>query len=139
MKIKALIIIQIFFIISLISCISFNTSNEQMEGITDNTLKIIIAEFFPFEEKSSNEKIESVLKQKLNERASLVIASYISINLSRNKISPKVDITLNNLINEVLAQGKLINYHCTENNHCTAHAEYNINELIKNLSSINNQ
>ena len=131
MKIKIPINSIVVFIICMISCSSYNKSNEVWEGISDNTLKIVISEFFPFEENTGNDKIKIILKQRLDERASLLIASHISINLSRDKISHKVDLTLNNLINDAIAGGKLLNYFCSENNHCTADAEYNITEIIK--------
>ena len=122
----------------LLSCRSFN-STEKWEGISENRLKIVISEFFPFDENISNEKISVLIKHKLDTRASLIMASHISINLAREKISQKNDLVLNDLINKALGTGKLINHYCSENNHCSAEAEYDLTTLLNKLSAINNQ
>jgi hypothetical protein len=139
MKTKLSLAIIPCLIIYLLACASLNPTNGQWEGISGDTLRIIISEFFPLEENVTDEYISKILKQRLDQRASLIIASYISINLSRNKVSTEVDVTLNSLINKSISQGKLINFHCRENNYCTAYADYDISEIIKNLSIINNQ
>jgi len=136
MKIKLFLSLQILV---LISCNSYKTDSEPWEGISENIMKITISEYFPFEENAGNDYIKSQIKGKLDQRASLIIASYISINLLRNKISHDTDVTLNNLINETITKGKLLNFNCSENNYCTAYGEYNITELQKNLKIINNQ
>ena len=138
MKIK---IFLMFLIIVLcqINCMNYKTDPVSWEGISDNTMKITISEFFPIEENESNEKIKNQIKEKLNQRASLIIASYISINLPRNRISHETDVNLNNLINEAIKNGKLLNYDCSENSYCTAHGEYDITELQKNLKLLNTQ
>jgi hypothetical protein len=134
------IITAIFSImVSLVSCSSYNKDTAAWEGISDNGLHIIISEFFPFDEKATNNQIMAIVKQRLDARASLIMASYISINLTRDQISIKNDTALNDLINNAVSSGKLISYHCSENNHCTASGEYNITELLKKLSVINNK
>ena len=136
---KKVIIILYAIIISLLYCSSYNSNSEKWEGISGSRLKIVIAEFFPFEENVMNNKIEAIVKQRADSRASLIMASYISINLSRDKISPANDVALNNLINESVSTGKLTDYHCSENNYCNASAEYDITALLKKLEAINNQ
>ena len=123
----------------LLSCRSYNKNSERWEGLSENRLTIVLAEFFPFEENLADDKITAIIKQRVDARASLILASHISINLERNKISPKNDVALNKLINDTVISGKLINHYCTENNYCTATAEYDIIELLKKLTAINNQ
>jgi hypothetical protein len=137
MKKKFISIFSVCICTLLCGCII--TKSEKWEGITENRLKVIIAEFFPFDEKITNQKIAVIIKQRADTRASLIMASYVSINLARNKISPANDLALNSLINETISAGKLIDFHCTENNHCDARAEYDITALVKKLETINNQ
>jgi len=76
--------------------------------------------------------------ERLNQRAALLVASHISISLSRDKISKNTDIVLNNKIDEIIKSGKLINYSCNENNYCSADSEYNLAGLQQTLESFNN-
>ena len=117
-------------------CRSFNADSEKWEGISGNVLKVTVSEFFPFNENVTNENIEAAIKDRLNQRASLIIASYITINLPRNTISHDTDILLNNLINNIINDGKVINYECNDYNYCSAHSEYNITELQNNLERL---
>jgi len=139
MKKLVFLLIQTLILVYLTGCASSSASSEMWEGISGNTLKVTISEFFPFEDDATNDTIKLQIKERLNQRASLIIASHITINLARNKISHEVDITLNKLINETITGGKMINFDCNENNYCAAHGEYDITELQKNLESINNQ
>jgi len=123
----------------LTSCIGIQSGSEPWEGITGNTLKVTVYEFFLFEEKETTEDIKNHILAKLNQRAGLLIASHISINLSRDKISKDTDNVLNNIINEITRSGRLVYYDCNENNYCSANSEYNIADLLKTLESINNQ
>jgi len=123
----------------LAGCSSYKTTAEQWEGISGNTLIIFISEFFPFDENISSEDIKNQVTERLNQRASLIIASYISLNLSRDKISHDTDTTLNNLMNDTISSGKLLKFDCSEYNYCTANSVYDIAELQKNLESINNR
>jgi len=136
---KKLIIILSAIIVFLLSCRSYYSNSVKWEGISENLLKIVIAEFFPFEENITDDKIKVIVKQRADSRASLIMASHVSIKLARDKVSPANDVDLNNLINQSVASGKLIDYHCFENNYCTATAEYDIFELLKKLAEINNQ
>ena len=138
MKEDLIFIITIILMVFLTGCISYKTGSEQWEGISDNTLKIIISEFFPFDENTNNNDIKNQVTERSNQRASLVIASYITLNLLQNKISHDNDIILNNLLNDTISRGKLLKMECSENNYCTADSEYDIKELKKNLELINN-
>ena len=122
-----------------ICCRSLNTGFEPWEGISDNSLRVIISEFFPLEENLTADDIHNQIKERLNQRASLIIASYISINLPRNKISNETDNTFNKLINEIITDGKQIKYDCSESNYCTGSSEYNIKDLHSFLESLNKQ
>jgi hypothetical protein len=120
-------------------CFALQTGSESWEGITGETLKVTVYEFFLFEENASSEEIKNHIMIRLNQRAALLIASHLSMNLSRDKISKSNDIILNNKINEIIESGKLTDYICSENNYCSANSEYNVGGLQKILESINNQ
>jgi len=119
-------------------CIT-NRNIEQWEGISADTLKISISEFFPLDENAEAESSKIQIKERLNQRASLLIASYITINLPRNKISESNDQLFNKLISEIISNGKVVNIECSENYYCSASSEYNISELKKSLEQINKQ
>jgi len=138
MKLKSFLLFIILTLISNAGCIS-PKAEESWEGISDNTLKITISEFFPFEDNATDEFVKKQINEKLNQRASLILASHITINLTRNKISKDVDVAINKLINDTINNGKMVQYECNENNYCSAHGEYNTTELQKNLELINNQ
>ncbi len=138
MKLKSFLLFIIFALISSAGCIT-PKPEESWEGISDNTLKITISEFFPFEDNATDEFVKKQINEKLDQRASLILASHITMNLARNKISKDTDITINRLINDTINSGKMVQYECNENNYCSAHGEYNIAELQRNLELINNQ
>ena len=135
MKIKLSLLLCIIVLICTV-CAAPKTG-EPWEGITGKTLKVTISEFFPFEENETDESIKIRINEKLNQRASLIIASHITINLDRNKISGNIDSTINKLINEAISGGRMTGFECNENNYCAAHGEYDITELQENLESIN--
>ncbi len=137
MKKILLIINYIFILLYLSGCGSYKTVTEQIEGISDYTLTIIISEFFPFEENTTGDEIKKQITESLNQRASLIIACYVSLNLSRDKISRENDAVLNNLINYTISGGKLIKSECSESNYCTATGEFNISSLKDALESMN--
>ena len=132
---KLFIKIQTLTLIYLLGCSSFNSSSELWEGVSDNTLRVVISEYIPYHE-IINDDIETSVKEKLNQRGSLLIASYIVMNLDRNKSSYETDTLFNNLIGEAIAQVKIISIDCSENNYCRAIAEYNISEILKELESM---
>lgn len=123
----------------LIQCRSAGIYSEAWEGISENTLKITISEFFPLDEDVTMEEIKALLTERLNQRASLIMASHLSINIPKDKSSRELDYTLNRLINDSITTGKVLDYDCSENNYCRAHGEYDITELQKNLFELNKQ
>ena len=137
MKIKLFLLLSIVILIYT-ACIAPKTG-EPWEGITGNTLKVTISEFFPFEDNETDESIKIRINEKLNQRASLIIACHITLNLDRSRISGNVDVTINKLINEAVTGGRMTGFECNENNYCAAHGEYDITELQENLESINKQ
>lgn len=137
MKTKLFLLLNIIILVY-VACVAPKTE-EQWEGITGNVLKVTISEFFPFEDNETDESIKIRINEKLSQRASLIIACHITMNLERSRISNDVDITINKLINEAVAGGKMTGFECNENNYCTANSEYDITELQTNLDLINKQ
>jgi len=109
-----------------------NTS-ELWEGVSDNTLRVVISEYIPYHEISTGNDINTAVRERLNQRGSLLMASYIVMNFDRNKSSHETDTLFNNLMNEAIKHGKIISIDCSENNHCRAIAEYNISEIQKKV------
>jgi len=134
---KLFLKIQVIAIIYLIGCSSFNSSSELWEGVADNTLRVIISEYFPYNEVNSNDSINVSAKEKLDQRGSLLMASYIVMNLDKSKSSHEIDVLFNNLMAEAIRQGKIINIDCSDNNYCRAIGEYDISEILQRLESIN--
>jgi hypothetical protein len=121
------------------SCSGFQTGSGSWEGISGETLKVTVYEFFLFEEKATSEDVKNQIMERLNQRAALIIASHISMSLSRDKISKSNDTLLNTAIDEIIQSGRLTDYSCGENNYCSAYSEYNIEGLKQTLELINNQ
>jgi len=128
----------ILFSVLLSSCSSFKADTSTWEGISGEILQVTLYEFFLFEENAETGEIKNQILAKLNQRAALLIASHISINLSREKISKNTDLVLNKKIDEIIKTGRLINYSCSENNYCSANREYNLGGLQQTLESLNN-
>jgi hypothetical protein len=126
-------------LVLLTGCTGMQNGSEAWEGISGETLKVTIYEFFLFEEKATSEEVKNQIMVKLNQRAALLIASHLSINLSRDKISSSNDLILNRTIDEIIQSGKLADYSCSENNYCSANGEYNVAGLYETLEMIHNQ
>ena len=126
-------------LVMLTGCTGMQNGSESWEGISGETLKVTIYEFFLFEEKATSEEVKNQIMVRLNQRAALLIASHLSMYLSRDKISSSNDLILNKTIDEVIQSGKLTDYFCSENNYCSAYSEYNVAGLHRNLKLINNQ
>jgi len=137
-KLPRMLTFVLLVFLSALNCSSYNTDLEKWEGISESNLRVTISEFFPFEENITSDNIKQQIKDRLDQRASLLLASHISINIPRNKISHETDIFINDQMNSTIAGGVVLRYDCTENNYCTAEAEYNIAELQKKLELINN-
>ncbi len=138
-KTSTSLLMVIFISFNFMKCGSFKSAEEPWEGISGNTLRVYISEFFPFEENVTGNDIQNLIKERLNQRATLIIASNISINLDRSKITKETDIILNKLINDTISKSRVGSYDCSENNLCTAFGEYDITEILQNLESINTE
>jgi hypothetical protein len=132
---KLFLKMQTLTLIFLLGCSSLNDTSELWEGLSDNTLRVVISEYIPSHEVNDNDITTSV-REKLNQRGSLLIASYIVMNLDKSKSSYETDTLFNNLIDESIKQGKIISIDCSENNNCRAIAEYNISEILKKLDEL---
>ena len=134
---RLFLIIQTLTIIFLSGC-SGNSTQEIWEGVSDNTLRVIISEYFPYHEIGDSDSIKLSVRERLDQRGYLLIASYIVMNLDKSKGSHEVDTLFNSLMDEAIKQGKIIHTDCSESN-CRAMGEYNISEILKTLESINNK
>ena len=110
-----------------------HNAGELWEGVSDNTLRVVISEYIPYHEISADNDIKTYVRKKLDQRGTLLMASYIVMNFDRNKSTHETDLLFNNLMEEAIRQGETISIDCSENNHCRAIAEYNISEILKNL------
>ncbi len=129
-------IITTFFFISLfliLSCSSSHVQSERWEGFTDDTMRVVISEFFMPDEKNPNAVPEILIKERVSQRASLLLASYVNVNLPRDKVSPESDALFNKLINEALASPGTIFTECHENNYCTVITDFNITSVNREL------
>ena len=136
---RLFLIIQTLIIICLSGCSGFNSTTELWEGVSDNRLRVIISEYFPYNEIRNSDNIKSSVRARLDQRGSLLMASYIVMNLDKSKSSYEIDAQFNNLMDEAIKQGEIINIDCSENNYCRAIGEYNISEILIKLESINNK
>jgi hypothetical protein len=132
---KLFLKIQTLTLIYLLGC-SLNNTSELWEGVSDNTLRVVISEYIPYHEVSASNDIKTSVKERLDQRCSLLMASYIVMNLDRSKSSISTDVLFNNLMDEAIKQGKIISIDCSDNNYCRAIGEYNISEIQKNLEAI---
>lgn len=139
MKMKLIVFHLAAAIFWLCGCISAGIDNTAWEGITGSRMRIIVSEFFPYDNNETAERTENQVKEKLNQRATLIIASHISVNLKRDRVTAETDKKLNDLINAAVSKGELVKYGCDENNYCTAHGEYDVAELLKSLDEINSR
>lgn len=117
-------------------CASFEQTQYNWEGITDNQLKVTVYEFFLFDDNSGEEKNSVQVRGRVQQRASLLLACFASINLPRDKVTPEVDRIMNILIEKTISEGKFTGYQCNENHYCTASGLYNISEIRKTLGEI---
>jgi hypothetical protein len=134
-------IISAFFFVSLILILSCSTSHiqsERWEGFTGDRMRVVISEFFMPDEKNPNAVPEKLIKDRVSQRASLLLASYVNINLPRDKVSPESDALFNKLINEALASPVIIFSECHENNYCTIITEFDIAPVNRKLEESGN-
>lgn len=96
-------------------------------------MRVVVSEFFMPDETNPNAIPEQMIKDRVTQRASLLLASYININLPREKVSPESDALFNKLINDVLAAPETIISECSENNFCTVITDFNIAPVNREL------
>ncbi|HOP61724.1 MAG TPA: hypothetical protein PK358_00565 [Spirochaetota bacterium] len=135
MKRTAHIILAVLLLV-LISCEKSGVKSDRWEGFHGEKMRVMISEFFIPDEKDPLAIPEDKIKKRVSQRASLMLASYININLPREKISPASDSTFNRLINETLQAPETISSECLENNHCTVITEYDITPVNRELERL---
>ncbi len=124
------------FIFTLFSCIESQEKTERWEGFTGDKMSIVISEFFMPDEKNPSVIPEKMIKERVSQRASLLLACYVNINLPREKVSPESDALFNQLINESLNTSKTLSSECSENNYCTVITEFNIAPVNRELDKL---
>ena len=120
------------------SCISTGKIKILYEGFEGNKLTVFISEFIP-EKKQTEAQLSTLLQEKLNQRAFIILACYVSININRSKVSSPNDQMLNDTINSAIAHGAIIQYSFNEEGYCEAFAEYELSGFFKVIDEINNQ
>lgn len=128
-------ILLIITVIAVISCSINQNRSILYEGFNGNRLTVFIARFIPRE--SAPDQITEILIKNLNDRAFMILACYVSLNIERSKISATNDGILNKIIGETVSRGKIIKYSFNENGLCEAFAEYDISDFINTLNKIN--
>lgn len=125
-------------VILALSCASSGNRKPLYEGFSGNTLTVLIIEFIP-EEKNTEAALRPLLLEKLNQRAFIILASYVSININRSKVSAATDRLLNDIISSTLSQGRIVQFSFNEKGYCEAFAEYDMTGFFKVMNEINNQ
>lgn len=131
-KITLCILIFIFF-----SCSTGSHRKPAYEGFDCSRLIVFISELIPEKQNITDDQLSAILTAKLNQRASVILACYVSININRSKVSSSNDLILNNTINETLSHGKIIRYSFNERGYCEAWGEYDIEGFLKIIDGIN--
>jgi len=122
-------------LISVTSCISSHNQSEKWEGFTGDRMRVVISEFFLPDEQNPSAIPDQMIRERVLQRASLLLASYVNMNLPRDKVSHESDELFNRLISNSLSSPKIISSECLENNYCTIITEFDIApvnmELVK--------
>ena len=120
------------------SCATYN-KKILYEGFNGQCLIVYISEFLPEEKQDTPEQISSHLTEKLNQRAFLILACYVSINIDRTKVSASNDRLLNDMINSILSKGHIVEYSFNGRGYCEAYGEYEVSAFYQLINKINNQ
>ena len=128
-------ILLIITVIAVISCSINQNRSILYEGFNGNRLTVFITRFVPRE--NTPAQITEILMSSLNERASIILACYVSLNIERSKISATNDGILNKIIGETVSRGKIIKYSFNENGLCEAFGEYDIGDFMNTLNRTN--
>lgn len=132
---KIITIAAIVFTLPILSC-GGKIRSEMWEGFTGDRMRVVVSEFFMPDEKNPSAIPEQMIKERVSQRASLLLASYVNINLPREKISHETDSLFNRLIAESLAAPGTISSECTENNYCTVLTEFDIAPVNRELERL---
>ena len=130
---KTIIILLILSVIIAASCTGSQVQPEIWEGFTGDKMRVIISEFFMPDEKNPAALPEELIRERVLQRASLLLASYINIKLPRDKVSRETDILFNRLISESLASPVRISGVCSESSYCTVITEFDITSVNREL------
>lgn len=125
------------FIIILFSCNTGSNRKNSYEGFNGNRLVVFVSELIPEKQSITDDQLSAVLMEKLNQRASVILACYVSININRAKVSSSSDLALNKTINETIYHGKIIHYSFNERGYCDAFGEYDISNVFEVIKNIN--
>ena len=121
------------FILCIISCKSTQDQSEKWEGFSGDKMRVVISEFFIPDEKNPTAIPEQLIRERVIQRASLLLASYVNITLQRDKVSPESDSLFNRLIGESLSSPVTVFSECLENNYCTVITEFDITSVNREL------
>lgn len=132
MKITPSIILS-SFLLCIMSCQSTQVQSEKWEGFSGDKMRVVISEFFIPDEKDPSAIPEQMIRERITQRASLLLASYVNINLQRDRVSPESDALFNRLIAESLSSPVTLFSECSENNYCTVISEFDITSVNREL------
>jgi|GEM_PF-1921103 len=131
---KLLIIFSFLFF----SCFNANkTYNKYREGLYGTNLHVYVSDTFSMEDEKKGMKIEDYILKRTEIRATALLASYISLNLDRSKISVDTDRVLNLSIINSVKSSKISFMECSESLHCTAEIVYDASPVLNTLKTIN--
>ena len=129
----------LFLLFPVFSCSRSQLQPEMWEGFAGDRMRVVISEFFMPDENNPDAIPHRLIKERVAQRGSLLLASYVNINLPREKVSPESDAVFNKLINDSISASKLILSECSENNFCTVITDFDIapvnRELEKKIKS----
>jgi len=119
-----------------ISCSSHQKINLQSEGFYGNTLRIVVYDFIIPEGEAEINSDNEQIKEKVYSRATLLIASYLSIKIPKGKISPATDKLFNNAIEKTLGSCRIMFLSAEENSYYYIVADFDISPINDALASL---
>jgi len=130
-------LITIFLIsVAAVSCSRNTAKEEAWEGFSNDIMRVIISEYFPPDETDEYKIPQQLIKERCEQRSSLLLACYINMKLPRSAANHQTDELFNRLISESIAAVKTVSSTCDENNHCYVVTEYNIAEINRELEKL---
>jgi len=124
-----------------ISCSSHQKINLQSEGFYSegfygNTLRIVVYDFIIPEGEAEINSDNEQIKEKVYSRATLLIASYLSIKIPKEKISPATDKLFNDAIEKTLGSCRIMSLSAEENSYYYIVADFDISPINDALASL---